>query len=129
MGQLCYTMGMATITLEVPDELLARLDDGTGRLPVLLRYWLELIFLPADSSGTQGSSAWNEIAAFLARQPDAQTLLNFRFSAGRQERFVKFLKNRDKTELTPSEESDIHVDFQALSFLSYLKTYIHYSVS
>ena len=129
MRHLCYTAGMATITLEGPDEMAPWLDDGTGHRAILLRYALELAFFPAEPPVTQGFHPWGEVAALFAGRRGVKALLDFRFSAGCQGRFVQLLEVKDKAALTPPEESDLSSYRQALWFLSYLKTHLHLSAS
>ena len=49
MPELCYIAAMATITLEVPDELAQRLEGVGDGLPWLLMYALDLAGIPGRS--------------------------------------------------------------------------------
>ena len=60
---------MATITLEVPDELAQRLEVVGEGLPWLLMYALDLAGIPGSSILPGTPSPWDEGLAFLGGRP------------------------------------------------------------
>jgi hypothetical protein len=115
---------MTTITLEVPDELAARVTRLQGRLPDLLARALRL------ESGNEGfrsgdehpnPALYREIIDFLASDPLPKELAAFKISRDAQARLEDLLEKNREEELTPEETAEIDAYLQARDLLIFLK--------
>src|SRR4029434_5485064 len=93
---------MTTVTIEIPDDLAAKIDLGT--LPILLR---ELVGRKAgqmqaiEESDPLPRPLYREITDFLAENPTTQQIMAFKISAAAQERLENLLHtNREDREST-----------------------------
>jgi len=124
MGQLCDNARMATITLEVPDELAQRLESVGGRLPALLAYALDVAGIPGSSIASEHSPLWGEVIEFLGSGPSAEEVLAFKISDGAQGRLEDLLYlNREET-LTPQEQDELDAFAQIDHLFTLLKAYL-----
>lgn len=124
MGELCYNACMATITLEVPDELAQRLGNMEGRLPALLSYALDIAGIPGSSIAPEHSSVWSEVIEFLGSAPSREEILAFKISDAAQERLEDLLYlNREET-LTPQEKDELDTFIQVDHLFIMLKAYL-----
>lgn len=115
---------MATITLEVPDELARRLEDVAGRLPDLLTYALDIGGIPGGTMPAERSYLWNEVIEFLASEPNREEILSYKISDNAQERLEELLYlNREET-LTPQEQDELDTFNQLDHLFIMLKAYI-----
>lgn len=114
---------MATITIEVPDELAAKIDQFRDRLPYLLS---EALMLTVPDGGTKTAPSshnrvFEEMTDFLASCPTSKQILAYKISAPVQERLAELLENNREEGLTEAENSELdafaYVDF----FMSLLK--------
>src|SRR4029077_8772402 len=98
MARVDQENAMTSITLEVPDELAARLDQLRDRLPDLLS---EALMLSASGNGTTTASSLRypvleEMIDFLCSGPTLEQIINYKVSARTQERLAELLdKNRE----------------------------------
>jgi hypothetical protein len=103
---------MTTITLEVPDELAARINTLRDRLPALLTSLLES---PSTEKGSQALKAaathpvYDEMMKFLASSPTPEQIIDFKISTGAQERLEELLEKNREESLTETESAELDV--------------------
>jgi hypothetical protein len=90
---------MATITIDIPDELSAQLDPIRDRLPELLALSLQQPAIPA--------SIYRRLVDFLASAPTPDEIAAFRPSAVMQERLRTLLERSHAGALTPAEQAEL----------------------
>ncbi len=116
---------MATITLEVPDELARRLEDVGGRLPDLLTYALDAWGMPGSAMPIDRSFLWDEVVEFLASEPTREEILAYKISDSAQDRLEELLYlNREET-LTPKEQDELDTFLQLDHLFIMLKAHLH----
>lgn len=92
---------MATVTLEVPDDLLPLLETIGDRLALVLE-------MGASRFAPVSTQAYIEVVQFLAREPEPAAVASFRFSDDVERRIATLLtKNRQGT---LSKAEDIELD-------------------
>ena len=98
---------MATITLEVPDELAQRLEEMSDRLPLLLAALLDTddFVMPAEIDIQ--SRPWMEIIQFLSQPPDVDEIIEFQLSDDLQDRLEELLLIKNEGTLTTVESSEL----------------------
>lgn len=118
---------MTTITLEVPDELAARLITRQDQLPQLLSMALDLF--PAEApfiapASQVVHSAFKEMIDFLVGSPTPAQIVAFKISPAAQARLEELLaKNRDEDGLTEDEAAELDVYAQINHVLLILKAH------
>jgi hypothetical protein len=117
-------MVMATITLEVPDELAQRLEGVGGRLPALLTYALDLAGFPGTLVSGQPSMAWNEVLEFLGKSPEPSEILDFKLSDMAQDRVEELLELNSMGTLTPQEADELDTFVQIDHLFIMLKAHL-----
>lgn len=115
---------MTTITLEVPDELAARVTRLQGRLPDLLARALR--FEPGSEHPRSGEEhgplvLYREIIDFLASDPLPRELVAFKISPDAQARLEDLLEKNREEGLSPEETAEIDAYLQARDLLIFLK--------
>lgn len=90
---------MATITLEVPDELSEQLQQLGDRLPQLLMQTLQQPPLPAN--------AYRYILNFLAGQPTPAEIANFRPTTEMQTRLRELVAKAKDDQLSAAESQEL----------------------
>ncbi|MBD2093439.1 hypothetical protein H6F67_26725 [Microcoleus sp. FACHB-1515] len=95
---------MAKITLEIPDDLVERLGENPAdwlrdRLPQLLEFEPQQPILPAH--------IYRYILDFIASNPTAKQIAEFRPSASMQERLRSLLDRAQAGDLTSSEQAEL----------------------
>lgn len=118
---------MATITLEVPDELARRLEDVGGRLPEFLAYALDIGGIPGSAIPGERSSLWNEVIEFLASEPNRDAILDYKISDSAQERLEELLYLNREEFLTPPEQDELETFVQIDHLFIMLKAYLRQS--
>jgi hypothetical protein len=99
---------MPTITIELPDDLAARLDPAT--IPLLLR---ELVAHKAaklqalEQSAKQPPPLYHEITDFFATSPTAEQIIAFKISATAQARLDDLLDTHREASLSPEERAEL----------------------
>ena len=121
MGELCYNTRMATITLEVPDELAQRLEGMSDRLPLLLATLIDSDDFPLPAEIGIQSRPWIEIIQFLGRPPDVEEILEFQLSDELQDRLEELLLLKNEGLLTAAESSELDTIMQVVRFFNLLK--------
>lgn len=121
MGELCYNTRMATITLEVPDELAQRLEGMSDRLPLLLATLIDSDDFPLPAEIDIQSRPWIEIIQFLGRPPDVEEILEFQLSDELQDRLEELLLLKNEGLLTAAESSELETIMQVVRFFNLLK--------
>lgn len=89
---------MATITLEIPDDLLEQLAPLQAQLPELLRQCLQPAF---------PSQVYRYILDFLTSQPTPEQVAAFRPTPEMQTRLQTLLARSHSGELTPTEQCEL----------------------
>lgn len=90
---------MATLTIEIPDDLMERLDPIRDQLPDLLRRCLQPSVLSAQ--------VYHYILDFLASQPNPDEVASFRPTPEMQNRLRYLLTCSDDGTLTPEEAQEL----------------------
>lgn len=129
MRELCYNLGMATITLEVPDEFARQLEDVGEGLPGLLAYALELAGLTRRTASYDLSpkSPWNEVFAFLSSAPTVDEILDFKISDEGQDRVEELLDLNREGVLTQQENDELDVFADIDHMFIMLKAYLRHN--
>jgi DNA-binding LytR/AlgR family response regulator len=101
---------MATITLELPEELAVRLDPLRDRLPELLSQLLDAA--SAEKKLTLSGTAMThpvflELIDFLSTRPTANQVLAHKVSSAVQERLEELLDKNREDGLTAAEEEEM----------------------
>lgn len=99
---------MATITIDVPDELSTQLEQVRERLPELLALSLQQPAVPAH--------IYRTLVDFLARKPTHTEVLAFRPTPAMQERLAILLERSHAQHLTPSEQQELD-EFERIEHL------------
>lgn len=114
---------MAQLTLEIPDELVSRLEPFRDRLPELLVQFLEIT--PSATSKDLTSevpAVYTEVLDFLLQRPTPAEIIDFKVSPQIQERLQTLLsKNREAT-LISEEVAELDVYEQLEHLMILLKT-------
>ncbi|PSB51108.1 hypothetical protein C7B67_12215 [filamentous cyanobacterium Phorm 6] len=122
---------MATITLQIPDELAQRLEPLQNRLPELLWQLLEVTKQPTTiepevkTNTADIPAVYREVLDFLIKTPTPQDIVSFKVSQNAQTRLQNLLdKNREAT-LTPMEiaELDVYEQLEHLMILLKARAY------
>ncbi len=127
MRQLCYNARMATITLEVPDQLATRLEEMADRLPDVLAAILDSGVLPTDAF--VANPAWSEVIDFLSQAPDVQSILAFKLSDSVQDRIEELLYLGNEGRQTPQERAELDGYIQVIRFFDLLKANLRLRLS
>jgi len=99
---------MPTVTVEVPDELTARLNQIGERLPELLALSLEQPAIPAK--------LYRDILSFLASDPSPEKILAFRPAPEIIERLKTLLACETAGEITQTEKEELE-EFEQIEHL------------
>jgi len=102
------------LTIEIPDELAHRLEPEQGRLAAIIARGLR-------RSWSATSPLRREVIAFLASQPAAEEILNFRPSPGATERSHELLARHREGVLTPEEQAELDEMCEVDRFVSLIK--------
>jgi len=122
---------MATITIEIPDELALRLDPLQNHLPELLWQLLEVTkkptsFEPEIKTNTADIPAvYQEVLDFLINSPTPQEIVNFKVSQQAQTHLQMLLdKNREATlNVMEVAELDVYEQLEHLMILLKARAY------
>lgn len=101
---------MTTITLEVPDELAARLNQLHDRLPELLAQALEAWSAEKQIKVTGAAMAhpvFVEMIDFLATSPTPDQILAHKASPAAQERLEELLNKNREEGLSEAEDEEM----------------------
>ncbi len=115
---------MTTITLEVPDELVAQVAALRGQLPDLLLKALksEPPGKKAQAGATkEASPLYREIIDFLASDPLPEQIVAFKISPAAQERLEELLDKNREEGLTEDETAELDAYLQARDLIILLK--------
>ncbi len=115
---------MTTITLEVPDDLAARLATRRAQLPQLLSMALELF--PDEGpwempAGELIHPAYQEMIDFLVSRPTPIQIVAFKISPAAQTRLEELLDKNRENSLTDEEAAELDVYEQINHVLLILK--------
>lgn len=90
---------MATITIEVPDDLSSQLEQIQEQLPELLRLCLR----PAAVS----AQVYRYVLDFIASQPSPDAIAHFRPTPEMQDRLRYLIERSQAESLTPLEKTEL----------------------
>jgi hypothetical protein len=91
---------MATLTVEIPDDLMERLAPIRDQLPALLRQCLQPPTLTAQT--------YRYILDFLASQPTPENISAFRPTPEMQDRLHYLLARSKEETITPEETQELN---------------------
>jgi hypothetical protein len=122
---------MATITLQIPDELAQRLEPFQNRLPELLWQILELSKNPTtiepeiNTHSGDIPAVYQEVLDFLIKSPIPQDIVNFKISQQAQTRLQTLLYKNRESILNPMEiaELDVYEQLEHLMILLKARAY------
>jgi hypothetical protein len=122
---------MATITLQIPDELAQRLKPLQNRLPELLWQILELTKNPTtiepeiNTHSGDIPAVYQEVLDFLIKSPIPQDIVNFKVSQQAQTRLQTLLDKNRESILNPMEiaELDVYEQLEHLMILLKARAY------
>ena len=122
---------MATITLQIPDELAQRLEPFQNRLPELLWQILELTKKPAtiepeiNTHSGDIPAVYQEVLDFLIKSPIPQEIVNFKVSQQAQTRLQILLDKNRESILNEMEiaELDVYEQLEHLMILLKARAY------
>jgi hypothetical protein len=125
------TKKMATITLQIPDELAQRLEPLQNRLPELLWQILELTKNPTtiepeiNTHSGDIPAVYQEVLDFLIKSPIPQEIVNFKVSQQAQIRLQILLDKNRESILNPMEieELDVYEQLEHLIILLKARAY------
>ena len=114
---------MTTITLQVPDDLAARLAPLRDQLPRLLSIALDLLpELPLTAPGlATDHPAFIEMIDFLASGPTPAQIIAFKISPSVQARLEELLDKSGESGLTDDESAELEAFSQVNHVLLLLK--------
>lgn len=100
---------MATITLELPDQLAERLTHVGHQLPYLLSYALDSAGLDvADVPHVENTPLLQEAISFLAQGPTPTEIVRFKFSHKAQARLEELLEEARSGSLTAVAQNELN---------------------
>ncbi len=105
---------MATLTIEIPDDLMDRLNPLRDQLPDLLRRCLQPSALSVD--------VYCHILDFLASQPTPEQISAFRPTPAIQDRFKFLLLRNSEGNLSPEESQELDAYGQIEHLIVLLKS-------
>ncbi len=122
---------MATITLQIPDELAQRLEPLQNRLPELLWQILEVTKQPTtiepeiNTYSGDIPAVYQEVLDFLIKSPIPQEIVNFKVSQQAQTRLQILLNKNCESTLNPMEiaELDVYEQLEHLMILLKARAY------
>lgn len=117
---------MTTITLEVPDELAARLAPLRDQLPDLISQALELRSAKSATKETVqklSHPVFTEALDFLASGSTPEQIMAFKASPAVQERLEELLDKNREEGLTEDEEAELDVYEQVDDLMILLKAH------
>jgi hypothetical protein len=90
---------MATLTIEIPDDLMEELSPIKDQLPELLRRCLHPLALPAQ--------VYRYVFDFLTSQPTPEQIASFRPTADMQSRLRCLIEKEQNGTLTIEEQQEL----------------------
>jgi hypothetical protein len=102
---------MATVTIEVPDELSELVAQAGDRLPELLAQSLKEPTLPAH--------VYRHVLDFLASRPSPDQVAAFGPTSEMSDRLRTLLERESKGEITPAEKAELD-EYERLEHLMVL---------
>ena len=106
---------MATLTIEIPDQLADRINDKKEQLS-------KIIELGLNKLSPSGSQLYGEVISFLSKGPTATQIKEFSPSVEAQERIENLLEKNRKGELAAEESAELD-QIQALNhFMTLIKS-------
>ncbi len=112
---------MATITLEVPNEIAEWFEGRTDELPAMLLKLAKMEGAPKPDVAWGDHEAWVESLQFLADAPSAQAIIDFKLSDPLQDRLEELLERNSESELLPHEQEELDGFIQTVRLFNLLK--------
>jgi len=124
---------MTTITLEISDELAARLAPLQDRLPELLSMTVDLFPTETQVSGVTDSETvypvFREMMDFLISSPTPEKIIAFKISSSAQERLEDLLDKNREDGLTNDEVAELDIYERVNQLLILLKAHARLALS
>lgn len=101
---------MTTITLQLPDELAARIQPLQDRLPDLLSQAMTILPIGQEANAIHLSSTYpvfDEMIDFLASSPTPRRIIKHKVSPAVQQRLEELLDKNGEGELTEAEAAEL----------------------
>jgi hypothetical protein len=116
---------MTSITLEVPDELAARLASMRQELPELIDQALALQAAEAveSAAGRAAHPVFQETLDFLTSRPTPEQIVAFKASPAAQERLEELLDKSREEGLSEEEEDELDAYEQVNDLMILLKAH------
>jgi hypothetical protein len=115
---------MTSITLEVPDELAARLASMRQELPALIDQALALQNAEAvEAAGRAAHPVFQETLDFLTSRPTPEQIVAFKASPAAQERLEELLDKSREEGLSEEEEDELDAYEQVNDLMILLKAH------
>lgn len=115
---------MAQITIEIPDELLPRLEPHQNRLSSVLSHWVATLDTTPNSknlASSQATGVYQEIIDFLLTRPDPATILSFKISEQSQTRLSQLLEQNRTAQLAAKDIVELDLYEQLDQMMRMLK--------
>lgn len=112
---------MATITLEVPDELAAQFKLESAALSALLRETLTAKLSQPPNKTKPRQPLHHEVIDFLSSSPSLEQIVQFKISASAQERLEALLDKNREEQLSAEEQTELDQYLQYRHVLILLK--------
>src|ERR1043166_48631 len=118
---------MTTITVEVPDDLAAKIDAVRDRLPDLLS---EALMLSNSDDGTSPGHSllypvFEEMIDFLISSPTRDQIITYKVSSRAQERLAELLDKNREEGLSDAENAELDAYEQVDYVMSLMKAREH----
>lgn len=99
---------MAELTIDIPDELAARVAPWREQMAEIIELGLRGLTLRGEVYG--------EVVDFLASGPSPQAIGAYHASAGAEARVAELLEKNQQSRLTPDEQAELD-DYERLNHL------------
>ena len=121
---------MTTITLELPDEVMAQYRVDAAAVPALLREalvakWAKLSASAAVLDGPAAPPLYQELADFLSASPSPSETVAFKISPAAQDRLEDLLYRNREEELSSAERAELETYLQMSQVVTRLKARAH----
>lgn len=101
-------MGMAKITLDIPDDLMEQLSEMGQPVSDWLRQQLPSLIASSPQRPTLPAHIYRYILDFIASNPTPQQILDFRPTPEMQERLQTLVDHARSGNLTPLEQAELN---------------------
>lgn len=116
---------MIEMTVQIPNDIAARLAPIQQHLPLLLRQIARSVPgdrpAEADAAPLTAYPVYNELLDFLVAAPSPQDIVNFKVSAAAQSRLRQLLEKNQEAALTDAEQAELDAYEQVEHVMTLLK--------